>query len=204
MMGLGYFRRLRLPGCRMPSQRAAWAWLAALAFALFSAPAQAQVETDTGTARTQVAVLDQGSVANVADMDFGQIAQSNNPGTVLMAPQANPTCAVTGGLIRSGVCRAARFSVFGKKNGRFRIRENSGGQVTLNGPGGATMSLTNITFATTNMTAVNGANGWNLGNYRIDNNNGIGEFYLGGTLNVNAAQMPGVYTGVIVIDVQMN
>ncbi len=204
MMGLGYFRRLRLPGRRMPSQRAACAWLAALAFALFSVPAQAQAETDTGSARTQAAILDRGSVANVADMDFGQIAQSNNPGTVVMAPQANPPCTVTGGLIRSGVCRAARFSVYGKKNGRFRIRQNSGGQVTLNGPLGATMSLTDITFATPDMTSVNGANGWNLGNYRLDNNSGIGDFYLGGTLNVNPAQTPGVYTGVIVIDVQMN
>ena len=74
MMGLGYFRRLRLPGRRMPSQRAACAWLAALAFALFSPPAQAQVETDTGTALTQAAILDKGSVANVADPAVG------NPG----------------------------------------------------------------------------------------------------------------------------
>jgi hypothetical protein len=188
----------------MPSPRAACGWLAVLAFALFWTPAQAQVQTDTGTARAQAAILDRGSVANVADMDFGQIAQSSNPGTIVLAPQANPPCTVTGGLIRTGVCRAARFSVYGKKNGRFRIRQNTGGQVTLNGPGGATMSLTNITFAASGMTSVNGANGWNLGNWRIDNNSGIGEFYLGGTLNVNAAQAPGVYNGVIVIDVQLN
>jgi hypothetical protein len=148
--------------------------------------------------------LEKGSVAKVADMNFGKIAQSNNPGTVVLTPQAIATCNVTGGLIRSGACRAARFSLLGKRNNRFRIRQNSGGQVTLNGPGGATMSLTNITFGAAGMTSVNGANGWNLGNYRLDLNSGIGEFYLGGTLNVKAAQAPGVYTGVIVIDVQLN
>jgi len=205
-MGLGYLRRQRPHGRPTPGPRAAFGLLAALAFALLlPAAARAQsTESDIGTARTQVALLAQGSVANVADMDFGKIAQSNNPGTIVLSPAATASCTVTGGLIRSGVCRAARFSIMGKRNNRFRIRENNGGQVTLNGPGGATMSLTNITFAAVGMSSTNNANGWNLGNYRLDLNNGIGEFYLGGTLNVAAAQAPGVYNGVIIIEIQLN
>jgi hypothetical protein len=203
-VGREHFNRPRLERRPMTGQRALAALLAALALVLFPAPLLAQTETDTGTARTQVAFLERGSVANVADMDFGKIAQSNTPGTIVLSPEGSATCAITGGLIRTGVCRAARFSILGKRNNRFRIRENSGGTVTLNGPASATMTLTNITFAAVGMTSVNGANGWNLGNYRLDLNSGVGEFYLGGTLNVSAAQRPGVYTGVIAIDIQLN
>jgi len=202
-MGLGYLRQLRLLGRRPLRERAACVLAAAVAFGLLPAHASAQ-ETDTGTALTQVAIQDPGSVLKVADMDFGQIAQSNNPGTIVLTPQNAATCNVTGGLIRSGICRAARFSIRGRRNNRVRIREINGGQVTLNGPGGATMSMTNITFATTNMTSVNGANGWNFGNWRIDANSGITEFWLGGTLNVGAAQTPGVYNGAVVIQIQFN
>jgi hypothetical protein len=202
-MGLGHFRRLRLRGRGMPSQRAACAWLAALAFGLPAAPAQGAI-TDDDSARTQVALLDTGSVENTASMNFGKIAESVNAGTVVLTPGATATCTVTGGLIHTGACRAARFSLLARRNNRFRIRENSGGTVVLTGPGGATMTVTNITFAGSNITSVNGANGWNLGNYRIDANSGIGEFYLGGTLNINARQIPGIYRGVITIDVQLN
>ena len=202
-MGLGDFRRLRLPGRGLPSQRAACALLAVLALVLFTPAALAQ-NVDSDTAQTQVAVVDTGSVENTASMNFGRIAESANPGTILLTPAATASCTVTGGLIHTGACRAARFSVMGKKNGRFRIRENSGGTVVLTGHGVATMTVTNITFAASGMTSVNGANGWNLGNYKIDANSGIGQFYLGGTLHVNGSQTPGIYHGVIVIDVQLN
>ena len=140
-MGLGYLRQLRLWG-RMPThERMAGALAAVLAFALVPAPAAAQ-ETDTGTALTQVAIQEPGSILKVADMDFGQIAQSNNPGTIVLSPQNAATCTVTGGLIRSGICQAARFTIRGRRNNRVRIREiNPGGQITLNGPAGATMMI---------------------------------------------------------------
>jgi hypothetical protein len=164
---------------------------------------QAQI-TDSDTGQLQVAVLTQGSVENTASMNFGQIAESVNAGTVVLIPGDTAVCTVTGGLIRTGVCRAARFSLLARRNNRFRIRENSGGTVVLTGPAGNTMTVTNITFAGSNITSVNGANGWNLGNYRLDANSGIGEFWLGGTLHVAARQVAGIYRGVIVIDVQLN
>lgn len=201
----GFSRKMRCVRRMTAGRWALGAFPAALLLAFAPAPAQAQMRnTDTGAARTQVAFLERGSVANVEDMNFGKIAQSTSAGTVVLSPADPASCTVTGGLIRTGICRAARFSIMGRRANRFRIRENNGGQVTLNGPGGATMSLTNITFAASGMTSVPGANGWNLGNYRLDLNSGVGEFYLGGTLNVNARQRAGVYTGVIVIEVQLN
>ena len=203
-MGLGYFRQVRLLGRLTPRLGAAVALLLALAVALLPSQALAQVQTDSDSADAQVALLDPGSVANVQDMDFGQIAQSNTPGTVTLSPSGPATCTVTGGLIRTGVCEAARFAIRGRRNNRVRIREMNGGVVTLNGPGGATMTMTNLTIGVAGMTAVNGANGWNFGNWRIDTQSGITEFHLGGRLNVGAAQTPGVYNGAVVIQIQFN
>lgn len=204
-MGLGYFRQVRLKRRLTLRRRAAGTLLGALLALLIPAQAFAQVGTsDSDAANAQAAVLDPGSVANTADMDFGQIAQSNSAGTITLTPSATPTCTATGGLIRTGVCQAARFAIRGRRNNRVRIREIVGGQVTLNGPGGATMSVSNLTIGTSGMTSVNGANGWNFGNWRIDTQSGLTEFWLGGRLNVNAAQPVGVYTGVVIIQIQFN
>jgi len=51
---------------------------------------------------------------------------------------------------------------------------------------------------------MNGGNGWDFGNWRIDTVNGITAFWVGGTLHVGAAQAPGVYTGTLVIQIQFN
>jgi hypothetical protein len=202
-MGPGIIRLLRASaGGALRLRMAGSALLAAAG--LMASPASAQPQTDTDTARTQAAFLSPGSVLKTADMDFGSIAQANNPGTIVLSANNAATCTVTGGLIRSGTCRAARFDIRGKKNNRVRIKELNGGAITLNGPGGATMQLTNLTFATSGMTAVNGANGWNFGNWRIDNPGGITQFWVGGTLHVAAAQAPGVYNGTLMIQIQFN
>jgi hypothetical protein len=204
-MGLGYFRQTRLHGRLSPRFRAAYALLAALTLILFPSHALAQVGTsDSDTAITQVAILEPGSVANTQDMNFGNIAQSNTPGTVTMTPADTAVCTVTGGLIRTGVCTAAEFAIRGRKNNKVRIREVNGGVVTLNRPGGGTMTVNNLTIGVSGMSASNGGNGWNFGNWRIDTNNGITEFWVGGQLNVGVAQPAGVYTGVMMIEIQFN
>ena len=186
-------------------------WLRAVACAALAAialvPTQAfaqQVSGDTATARTQVAVLTPGSVAKISDMDFGSIAQSNNAGTVVLTPAVSATCTASGTTIRTGACKAAAFSIYGKKNKRVFIRENNNGQITLNGPAGATMQLTNLTVGVVGMSAKTGATGWDFGSWRVDTNTGIAEFYVGGTLNIAAAQTPGVYNGTLLIQVQFN
>lgn len=185
--------------------------LLAAACALFAAavlvPGEAlaqSVDGDTGTARSQAAILSTGSVAKTADMDFGKIAQSNTPGTVVLTPALSATCAVTGGLIRTGTCRAARFSLYGKKNKNVKIRENNGGQITLNGPAGATMQLTDLQVGVTGMNSKTTSTGWDFGMWKVTANDGVAEFYVGGTLHVGAAQAPGVYNGTLLIEINMN
>lgn len=176
---------------------AALAWLAA------ASPVQAQV-MDSETVDTQAILLAPGSIVHVRDMDFGGIIPSTTGGSVTMSASATPTCTVTGTMIHSGACTSARFSIRGIRQQRVRIRVTSGGNVILTGPGGATMTLNSISILPVGMTSVNGGNGWNLGNYRIDTVSGITDFYLGGRLNVAATQAPGVYNGTINIQIQFN
>lgn len=185
--------------------RGACALLAATLAALLPGLARAQsVDADTGTAQSSAVIQTPGSIEKIADMNFGSIAQSSNPGSVVMTPANSATCTTTGGLIRTGVCRAARFSIYGRRNWRVRIRETNGGVVTLNGPAGATMTMDTLTINPVDMSPISGGNGWNLGRYQIDTDSGITEFYLGGTLHVGAAQTAGVYNGTVVIQVQFN
>lgn len=201
-MGWGLLRRLRDTARRFAPRRGARALLVAVLLAPI--PALAQAQNDDATARTQISIQEPGSIANVADMDFGKIAQSATAGTVALAPGLNAGCTTTGGLIRTGVCRAAEFSIFGRRNWKARVRETNLGAVTLTGPGGATMTMTNISMASVSLTPAAGANGWNLGRFNIDSGNGMATFWLGGTLHVGAAQTPGVYHGTVVIQIQFN
>lgn len=197
---------IRLPRLRARGAHrlhaAACALLAGIA--LPSAASAQSVPSDTATARAQAVFLTPGSVAKTRDMNFGTIAPAITPGTVVLTPEQIATCTASAPLVRTGTCTSARFAIRGRRNLRVRIRENNGGTVTLNGPGGATMFLTNLTFDSTGMTAVNGGNGWDFGNWRIDAANGITAFWVGGTLNVGAAQAPGVYNGTLVIQIQFN
>jgi hypothetical protein len=203
-MGPATIRLPRLGACSAPWLHAG---VCALLATLLLVPSEAfaqQVDGDTATARSQVAILSPGSVAKTADMDFGSIAQSNTAGTVVLTPQNVATCTPSGTLIRTGTCRAARFSIFGRKNNKARIRETNGGVITLNGPSGATMLLDNLTIGVSGMTPFANGNGWNFGNWKINTNSGITEFWVGGTLHVAAAQTPGVYNGTLVIQIQFN
>ena len=180
----------------------------ALAAALALIAPQAANAKDTNSARTQVSIQTPGSMVKVQDMNFGSIAQTSGTATIVMSPQQNATCTVTGAIIRTGPCQGATFSVVGRKNWIVRIREMNSGVVTLTGPGGATMTMNALTIGVNaaEMTAINGGgqSAGLFGRWRIDNNTGISNFSIGGTLNVGVAQAFGVYHGTLVIQVQYN
>jgi hypothetical protein len=54
------------------------------------------------------------------------------------------------------------------------------------------------------MTANGGAGGWNFGRWVITSDSGVGEFGIGGRLNIGANQTPGSYSGVLNMQVQLN
>jgi hypothetical protein len=190
---------------RVLARRSARTCAALLALAVL-APDVA-LAADKSTVPVQVAIQTPGSLVKVADMNFGSFAQANGTATIVMTPAQTAVCTVSGPIVRSGPCQAATFSVVGRKNWIVRVRDMNNNLVTLNGPGGKTMTLTALTIGINNdMTPINGGgqSAGLLGRYRIDNDTGISNFYIGGTLNIPAALNPGVYQGTVVIQVQYN
>ena len=193
-MKRGSFLRPAHPTRWAVGERAACAILAVAALAPLPLAAQA-----TGSTVADAQILDPIVLGPGADLDFGQITIAGNPGTVLIQPNAGPTCATTGGLVHAGDCRAARFDGDVTFLFLLRVTRPVGNQITLTGPMGATMQVTNLTYGMT--TAA-----WNLGlagndmRYLILTGNGNFTLYVGGTLNVAATQRPGVYTGTFALE----
>ncbi len=189
------------------ASRAVGALLAALA--CIALPGMARAERVTVTGQTQAVVVSPLSVVKVQDLDFGRIVPRPTAGTVTV-DTVTGGCVVTGAIMQVGTCRLARFDGMGTKNMNARISLTS--VVDLTGPG-QTMVLDNVILgpnSTISLTGNSNANGKGVGltkggngaRYSITTNSGIYSLYVGGRLNVNANQAPGVYTGSISITVQ--
>ena len=158
-------------------------------------PAMAQ---DSSVAVTNAEILSPIAMGNEADMDFGDITPSvSTGGTVVMSPSASATCTPSAGLLRVGTCRAAEFRGDAYWLFLLRITRPAGDQITLVGPGGATMLLDTFTFGQGSglTTFANGNGPPDQQRYRVISFNGEFTFYIGGTLHVAANQQPGVYNG---------
>lgn len=159
---------------------------------LASHPAAAQQAS--GFALIGAEIADSTTIHPDADMDFGLITPSAPGGNVVMTASAAPTCSVTGGLLHTGACRAAKFIGTSFYQAEMRVMRPSGDRIDLTGPGGATMRVQDFTFGSTAPTAYLGMNGANA-RFRIDAPDGSYLFYVGGTLRVGPTQAPGVYNG---------
>lgn len=180
---------------------------AALALTL-CVPAQAQ-EVASATATTQAVVVAPATLVKVQDMSFGRIVARPQAGTVTVNGTTG-ACTVTGPILEVGTCRQAIFAGMGTKNMRARLSLDS--VVSLTGPGQA-MVLDQVFLsndATISFSGNPNANGQGVGltqgngnqRYTIASNSGIFTLKIGGRLNVNANQLPGIYTGSITVTVQ--
>ena len=202
-MRLGNFRQPRPSGRVSLRQRAAGAWLALLAFGT-PAPALAQAVTDSQVVTAQAVLLESGSIVNIVAMDFGRIAQPAVAGTVTMT--ASASCSPSPGIVHLSGCQPARFGLMGRKNWLIRIRNQSGNSIPLDGPGPATMTITNLTIGVTDMILAPGGPNppGTFGRWQITSDSGMAEFRIGGRLNIGALQAPGDYVGEIDIMVNFN
>lgn len=167
------------------------------------APLPAAAQQANGLMRTQIHPT--ASLSNDADMDFGDIVPSASTGTVVMTPSATPTCNVTGGLVRSGPCKAAEFSGTAYAGAVLRVRRPIPNGIILAGPAGATMTVTSFTLGSTAPTVYLGSAGNSPNHrFRINAADGSYAFYVGGTLNVGTNQLPGIYNGTFQIEVTYN
>ena len=209
-MGTGYFRRRRPQGRPTPCQRAVCALLALLSAVLLPATAQGQVAGDVETAEARTSIVSGGSLISTRDMDFGRISQPALAGSVTITPSASPTCSPTAGLVRTGACQPAEFAFLrqgnNNSNAPVNIRQLNSGSILLTGPGGATMTVTNISIGTvTNLNPTTGVGpAGTLGRYRFATAVPLATFKVGGRLNVGANQAGGAYTGTLIIEVTFN
>lgn len=163
----------------------------ALAAALFALPGTAQAQSG-GSYDTQVSLIEPYTITKLADLDFGDLIVTNG-GTVVLTPTATPNCTTTGDVIHSAECQPAVFGGSASVGQRVRIRRPAGRTITLTGPG-ADMTVTDITInGDPNLILIKSNPNWER--FLISSLDGTFIFRVGGTLNVNAAQTPGVYTG---------
>ena len=189
--------------------RAACALLAGACAVLAGAPALARNTPVSATANARATVVAPLTVVKVQDLQFGRIVPRPLPGTVTV-DEVTGACTVTGPILEVGRCQYAQFAGMGTKNMGARISLTAATDLT--GPG-APMVLdqirlgTNSTISFAGNTNANGkgvglTKGGNAEKYSITTNSGIYVLNVGGRLNVNANQAPGLYTGSITISVQ--
>lgn len=173
-----------------------------------ASPVQAG-EVATAAGRASAVVVAPLSVIKVDDMSFGRIVARPQPGTITINANTG-ACTVTGTILEVGTCRRARFDGMGTKNMNARISLTAISNLT--GPG-QTMVLDNVILGNNSSISFSGnpnANGQGVGltqgngnqRYSITTNSGIFSLFIGGRLNVNANQAPGVYNGSITINIQ--
>lgn len=153
---------------------------AALAAAVSFGSAANAAATATSTATAEI--LSTLTVANTAGLDFGQVAV-NGAGTLRVAGDGSVTCSAN--LVCTGTRTTAAFAVTGTAGVAYSAVVTTA-SVPLSS-GANTMTLNNFSvYYPDGTTLVSGASSFNVG----------------GTLNVGAAQVAGVYNGSFTVSVE--
>lgn len=161
-----------------------------LSGAALCAPVAAQA--DSFDLDVRAALIEPLTITKLSDLDFGDLVVTTG-GTIVLSPTATATCTATGGVIHAGECEAATFAGIGVIGQRVRVRRPIGNAITLTGPG-TDMTVTNISIlADATLTPTQSNPNWER--FLIAAADGTFFFRVGGTLNVNPNQAPGIYTG---------
>ena len=159
---------------------------AALGVAALPAPAAAQAVGAIERAQAKAVLIHPLTVIKKADMDFGYL-MATGAGTAVLNPNAN-TLSTTGGVQAVGGDPTSAVFVGASRSWALVNIRLPNGPLTLTRDGGTeTMTLTNWTLQ---------GSSW-----RLLTPNVSFEFRVGGTLNVNANQADGSYTGTFDITV---
>jgi len=181
-----FARTLAQPGLKL----ALFASLAAASLLPGAAQAAQATATASGTVVTPIAIT---AAANLA---FGSFAAGAG-GTITVSTSGARTS--SGVVALGGGAAAARFDITGSASTTYSI-SHSGTAVLTNttGGGGETMALAKFS----DLTAGNATSG-NVSSGTLDGA-GAQSLFVGGTLTVGAAQVPGVYTGTVIATVEYN
>jgi Domain of unknown function (DUF4402) len=160
----------------------------AIVMIAFSSGTFAQV---SATATASATIITPIAIVNAANMNFGNIAVSAAPGTVVLPAALAPVRTVTGGCTLPatvGTVSAAAFTVTGQAGFTYAITLPA--SASLTGPGAP---MTADTFVSTPTVAAGGLL-----------TGGTQTLYVGATLNVAGAQVPGLYTTAAAFTVTVN
>jgi hypothetical protein len=149
----------------------------AIVMIAFSVSTFAQVNATASAAATIVAPI---AISKNVDMDFGNVAVSAAPGTVVLTPIGGRS--TTGGVTlpaTAGTVTAASFGVSGQASFTYSITLPAGA-TTISDGAAATMTVTTWTSNPTPTGALDGT-----GNQTLT---------VGATLNVGGSQTPGAYS----------
>ncbi len=155
-----------------------------LVFLICLAPSRLLAISTTGTATAIIATPI--TINEDTNLSFGKFAlgTGGTGGTITLTPALATVKTVSGlNALSVPVVTAGKFTVTGVSGAAFAITMPS--TITLNGPGTA-MTVDNITSFPSGGAILNG---------------GTQTLYIGGRLNVNAAQANGSYTGVYTVAV---
>jgi hypothetical protein len=152
----------------------------------FAASSFAQVSataTATGTIVSPIAIT------KAQDLNFGNVAVSATPGTVVLAPDASRS--ITGGVTLpavSGTVTAAHFDVTGTPSYTYAITLPSTSTTVSSGTDNMVVdNFTSFPATTGTLDAL-----------------GVQTVNVGATLNVDASQAPGTYTSAVPFEVTVN
>ena len=144
--------------------------------------------TDTKTVKASATIITPLAVTRPADTDpggtlnFGSVASAAQAGTVTVSHTSTPTRDVTVVTKVGTSFDNAKFTVTGQSGMTFKVTLDP--SVSLTGPGTAMTASLNMSANTTG--------------------NALGDFYVGGVLNVGINQTAGDYTGSLVLKLTMN
>ena len=147
-------------------------------FAMNATQALAEPATATATGHAKATIVNDVHIVSSEDLDFGTIISTVDANQVTVkADDDTRTATVAGSLSPARTSKSGKFAVSGSPHVEVTLGVIS--PIDLTGTG-AIMRVTNFTTSTDKVTL---------------NANGEGEFSVGATLNVNAAQAAGEYAG---------
>lgn len=166
--------------------------LIALAFITLGFTAQLSAQS-SATATSSATIVTPIGIAQVVDMNFGNIAVTSSGGTVVLpAASGTPTRSATGGVtlpVVPGTVKAAEFTVTGENDYTYDVTLPSGDH-TIKHSGNVETMIVNAFTKDAGAGTLSGS--------------GSQTIYVGATLNVSAEQLAGTYISESAFTVTVN
>jgi hypothetical protein len=158
---------------------------------VFAMSTFAQGNGTSATATSSATIITPISMSSDVPLAFGNLAVNSTAGTVVMTPASPTVRTSTGGVTlpqTAGTYTAAHFIVGGQANSVYTIGLPSSATIT---------SSSNTMLVNTFLSSLTSNSG-------TLNSSGSDNFYVGATLNVNASQPSGTYSGTFPVTVNYN